>query len=188
MKACYDPVKGRKSGFGSMRKVMRALAIASMTSAYVLAHNSGHAQTALFTADELDHMCKAPRGSVDDTFCLAYLIGIETGIARAPAMLKAGHGCIPSSDNAEKLRAVIQKYIADHPEKRNEDGRTVTIAALGYAYPCISQPSENATDVCAKRCLPPGGLRAPPGTIITGLPPSTEACMRACGAEIGRGR
>jgi hypothetical protein len=168
-----------------MRQIIRALAIAAMTSAF--AHSPGHAQTALFTADELDHMCNAARGSDDDTFCMAYLIGIETGIERASTVLKAGHGCVPPSENPQTLRAIVLKYIADHPESRSKDGRAATIAALGQAYPCASQASDNATDVCAKRCLPPGGFRTEPGMIVTGLPPSTDACLRTCGAEIGRG-
>jgi hypothetical protein len=45
----------------------------------------------------------------------------------------------------------------------------------------------DATDVCATRCLPSGGLRAPPGGgFISRLAPSAEACLRACGEEIGR--
>jgi hypothetical protein len=75
-----------------------------------------------------------------------------------------------------------------------EDVRAIVLAAVGRAFPCSSngnqqpQPAENATDVCARRCLPPGGFEPPPGAFITRLPASTEACLKTCGEEMGRGR
>jgi hypothetical protein len=64
----------------------------------------------------------------------------------------------------------------------------------GTASPAIPQSmgaqpeiTKNATDVCARRCLSPGGITAPPDVgYVSRLPPSTDACLRACGEEIGR--
>jgi hypothetical protein len=43
----------------------------------------------------------------------------------------------------------------------------------------VANSTENATEVCARRCLPSGCLPNPPGigTYISELPPSTEACL-----------
>jgi Rap1a immunity proteins len=170
------------------RLITRSLC--AMVSAIFLTHTPSRGES-VFTAEKLYALCNGGHGSVDEAFCVAFLFGVKAGLAQATAMFKAGYGCIPPTTPVVQLRSLVQKYIAAHPEDQNEDGRSVAIAAIGSAFPCsrqFDQATGNATDVCAKRCLPPGGLHEPPGVVVTGLPPSTEACMRACGEEIGRGR
>lgn len=199
------PYRHRKLGAGSAMSAQVSFVQALMISASVVLLvpaqlQAQEAPTKTFTANDLDFMCKDDRNEIGHSFCAGFLFGLKTGIARAPAMLQAGFGCIPPAASPQQLRTIVEQYINQHPENRNEDGRTTAIAAIGLAFPCsggaagpVTQTppqnfaTENATDICARRCLPPGGFHAPPGGgIVTGLPPSADACLRACGDEMGR--
>jgi len=145
------------------------------------------------TAEVLDAMCHEGSGRVGEAFCAGFLFGLNAGVVQTPVMLQAGHGCVSWSLTVPKTRAIFEEYLKAHPEDKEQDARAIVLSALGLAYPCPKnaqpEPKENATDVCAQRCIPPGGLPPYSGPgIVTGPPPATEACLRACGEEIGRGR
>jgi hypothetical protein len=87
-------------------------------------------------ATDLAGMCKDGRRTIGEAFCAGFLFGIKAGIAQAPAMLDAGYGCLPPSVTVQELRNIVGKYIDEHPENQSEDARSVTIAAIGLAFPC----------------------------------------------------
>jgi hypothetical protein len=68
--------------------------------------------------------------------CDAYISGVADAIAaggpgKAPA-------CIPDGVTGVQLRDVMVKYLKAHPESRQQKAGTLTVRALGQAFPCKS--------------------------------------------------
>jgi len=136
-------------------------------------------------------MCNEPRGAPGDMFCGGFLFGIETALIQGPAMMQRGGGCISRSVSADKLVQILKSYVEQNPDASQDDARAIAMVVIGLAFPCPNagvasptEPGSNASDVCARRCVPaPSKSKGPPAM---NLPVAVEACLRTCGEEIGR--
>ena len=75
---------------------------------------------------------------MDKAFCAGYTGGVidfmrDLGNAESP---RRGPFCDPAGARAEQYQAVIDKYLADHPEKLNLRASDLIFTALSTAFPC----------------------------------------------------
>lgn len=75
---------------------------------------------------------------VDRAMCLSYVIGVLDGLRYLDQPPK-----VPEDATAGQVRDVVVKYLADHPETRNQQGRALVRAAIVNAWPDI-QPKAAA--------------------------------------------
>ena len=82
------------------------------------------------TGEFLNSVCAEP--ATRDTFneCSAYILGVFDGLAFK------GDICPQQSPSSGQIRAIVAKYLADHPERWANHGYFVTSTALKSAFPC----------------------------------------------------
>jgi len=75
---------------------------------------------------------------LDRATCLSYVIGVLDGLrylSQPPVT--------PKGATAGQLRDVVAKYLTDHPEKRDQQARTLIRSAVAEAWPEL-QPKAKA--------------------------------------------
>jgi hypothetical protein len=79
------------------------------------------------------------KGSPQDMACEEYLSGFSDGLFMGRKVSRAGYGlCAPNDDHPdpEQTRAIVEKYVRDHPESRIQNAPRLILKALLDAYPC----------------------------------------------------
>lgn len=89
--------------------------------------------------DLYDACVTAEKGSERDALCTMYVYGIAAGIWIAQTMYTAGQEfCLPKDEMLDhrQARAIVEKFMRDHPEKLNAAAPLVVAGALTQAFPC----------------------------------------------------
>ena len=85
-----------------------------------------------FTGNDLQILCAQEGGN--PLACNAYIRGFADG---ATAQHAPGYQiCFPKSATGLQARAVVEKYMLDHPENLHHQAGMIGSAALAAAFPC----------------------------------------------------
>jgi len=75
-------------------------------------------------------------GTIEMQFCEAFIVGVRDGVVLATRLRDAKPIFeTPAEAKQEQLRAVVVKYLNDHPEEHHKPGALLVIFALGRAFP-----------------------------------------------------
>ena len=128
-----------------MRK--RAVAVAVLAAA-VFAAPSGARAGAFYDGRKLAEDCKQPDGSYSEGLCLGYVQGVADAIQvraeRRPDGTYEGlspggfRSCVPAAATAAQLEAIVQKWLAGHPQTWHLGAGSLVGKALADAFPCKS--------------------------------------------------
>jgi Rap1a immunity proteins len=115
---------------------MRLIVIAALAGTLV----SSSALGAGMGPDLFESCITAEKGSDKDALCTIYVYGISAGIWMAQTMYNAGgQFCLPNEAlDPRQARAIVEKFMRDHPEKLNAKAPLVVAGALAQAFPCKS--------------------------------------------------
>jgi hypothetical protein len=83
-------------------------------------------------AASLQKLCDSKQ-SVDDAFCVGYLLGFSEGHALNSNFSICGGDALQSADQAEKA---FSNYMEDHPQHWKKGRSFILGAALQKAFPC----------------------------------------------------
>jgi hypothetical protein len=85
----------------------------------------------------LNELCRGHAKGSGDVACGAYLRGFFDGVAMANGGNAADvRICFPDGVTLRQVRLVVEKYLADNPDKLNQDASWLAFAALYLAFPC----------------------------------------------------
>ena len=95
-----------------------------------------------FSGLDLYNFCSAntPEGTA---LCLAYVGGLSDGLFMGRTLADQGiRACLPENDaiNRKQAALIVQKYLADHPEKLAQKAPLLVMDALANAFPCSKRP------------------------------------------------
>lgn len=89
--------------------------------------------TGIVSAADLGAMCDGGESKL----CSAYIAGYAQGYYYASAGARAGYiPCMPHGVDDAQSRAVVTKFMREHPEMKQQGAASVVAAALIVAYPC----------------------------------------------------
>ena len=86
----------------------------------------------------------APKGSVKSEGCNLLLKGISMGLFMGQAVSNSGaRTCLPDDESLDvrQTRAIVEKFMREHPEKLNQNLATLVLEALIRAFPCKAEQS-----------------------------------------------
>lgn len=92
-----------------------------------------------YSGAELYQSCSnGDAGSADNLACAAYVRGFVDGMIMGYTAHGTVRGYCPpvSGISVTTGRAIIEKYLREHPEKRKTDASILAGLALSEAYPC----------------------------------------------------
>lgn len=110
--------------------------------------------TPLINGAAFQKMCNGDQGPSGETACLFYVVGIGNGLEYgsmfAVAAIEGYQGfdvtyprsqqllgiCVPGTATNEQIVLVVEKFLADHPERLHEDIKMLVPSALREAFPC----------------------------------------------------
>jgi Rap1a immunity proteins len=103
---------------------------------------------------DLYDICNAGNGTIKSEFCDVYLGGISLGFYLSQDMTKQGYGtCLPEEPlDVRQTRAIVDKFMRDHPEELNQSAATLVVEALVRAFPCKPPESNFTTKVFYEWC------------------------------------
>ena len=85
---------------------------------------------------ELLHMCATESTSADAQFCYAFILGVRDGVVLATELRGAKAVMEPPVEaKQEQLKAIVMKYLRDHPEEHHKPAALLIIFALSQAFP-----------------------------------------------------
>ena len=88
---------------------------------------------------DLLRLCTSQTGSSDLNFCFGYIEGIRDGLVWLAAARKSKPSvAISEKVTMEQLRAVVVKYLNEHPERRDRAAGMLVLIALKQAFPPTS--------------------------------------------------
>jgi Rap1a immunity proteins len=95
-------------------------------------------------AATLKDWCQDHNNGGGDVECQTYLRGVMDGVAMAKAGNEANARiCFPQGVTLPQVRSVVEKYMAQNPEKLHAPSAAVAFPALFLAFPCqISNADE----------------------------------------------
>lgn len=102
------------------------LIFAAVTGAFAL---SVPARAEWMDGNQLHDTCSPP-AALDRAMCLSYVIGVLDGLrylSQPPV--------IPKGTTAGQVRDIVAGFLADHPEKRDQQARMLVRAAVVDAWP-----------------------------------------------------
>jgi hypothetical protein len=74
--------------------------------------------------------------------CTMWLTGFGAGIYSAQDLAESRHEkavtCLPDGFSGEQTKAVVLKFMSDHPEALHFSAQSVAVFALERAFPCAS--------------------------------------------------
>jgi len=115
-----------------MKKFTMLIAIALLTQPLVTSAGS-YSGANLNEWAQAYERTEAGRESAVDYQSAAMLIGYVAGIADVGNQILF---CAPDHSTVGQLVAVTTKYVKEHPEKWDQAGATLVVAALREAFPC----------------------------------------------------
>lgn len=62
--------------------------------------------------------------------CLGYILGV------GDTLEEVGGICVSPTGTANQFVDIVDKWLLDHPETRDQPARVITALALGRAFPC----------------------------------------------------
>jgi hypothetical protein len=86
----------------------------------------------------------APKGSVKSEGCNLLLQGISMGLFMGQGLSNSGaRTCLPDDESLDvrQTRAIVEKFMREHPEKLNQKIATLVLEALVNAFPCKAEQS-----------------------------------------------
>jgi len=87
-------------------------------------------------AEKLLTFCNGPKYSLEDTICLFYIAGVYDGLYGGQILAATGsHSCLKNISGTQ-VRAIVEKYLRDHPERLHEVAAPQIASALWEAFPC----------------------------------------------------
>jgi len=85
---------------------------------------------------QLLRMCNESDTSMELQFCDAYIVGVRDGVVLATQLRDATQIIeTPVEAKQKQLRAVVVKYLNDHPEEHHKPAALLVIFALSKAFP-----------------------------------------------------
>jgi len=76
-------------------------------------------------------------------FCDAFIVGVRDGVVLATQLRNAKQIIeTPVEAKQEQLRAVVVKYLNDHPEEHHKPAGLLVIFALGNAFPPLDKAAK----------------------------------------------
>lgn len=85
---------------------------------------------------QLLRMCNKSDTSMELQFCDAFIVGVRDGVVLATQLRDAKQIIeTPVAAKQEQLRAVVVKYLNDHPEEHHKPAALLVIFALSNAFP-----------------------------------------------------
>ena len=85
---------------------------------------------------QLLRFCNRPESTMEFQFCDAFIVGVRDGVVLAIALRDAKPILdIPNDVKQEQMRAVVMKYLKDHPEELHKPAGMLVIFALSQAFP-----------------------------------------------------
>lgn len=85
---------------------------------------------------DLLRLCETPEGTNDANFCTGFIMGTRDGVALATNLRDtAPILATPLEAKEDQLKAVVVKYLKDHPEELHRPGGLLVIFALSKAFP-----------------------------------------------------
>ena len=101
---------------------------------------SAHAAQPTLTGKQLVEMCTS-RAKKADAFCTAWMGGFTSGLFGAQMAAKKGDDgvCLPEGLTPNQVRAIIEKFMNDHPSIRDLDAGSLGFVALRSAFPCVAK-------------------------------------------------
>ncbi|MGF6637257.1 Rap1a/Tai family immunity protein [Paraburkholderia sp. MM6662-R1] len=101
------------------------------------------------TGEELLRACNAVVKQLDGAelsqedmasglWCTGYLSGFVDAVALTPPVVLGQRAvCLPTDGvSGGQLARIVTKWLREHPEHLHESGRTETLLALSWAFPC----------------------------------------------------
>ncbi len=108
-------------------KLRPAIALGAVSLGLVL--SAAPARAEWMSGNELHETC-ASGSAVDKALCLSYVMGVLDGSRFLDQPLKT-----PTGATGGQVRDVVSKYLADHPEVREQPARTLVKSAVMDAWP-----------------------------------------------------
>jgi hypothetical protein len=85
---------------------------------------------------ELLRFCNMPDGTTGSEFCQAFIVGVRDGVVLATQLRGVKQIMdTPLEAKLDQLRAVVVKFLNDHPEEHHKAAALLVIFALGEAFP-----------------------------------------------------
>jgi hypothetical protein len=86
----------------------------------------------------------AGKGTVKSDFCNLYLKGISEGLFIGQDVTSQGlKTCLPENEalDVRQTRAIVEKFMREHPERLNQKAGSLVFEALVQAFPCKAEQS-----------------------------------------------
>jgi Ssp1 endopeptidase immunity protein Rap1a len=110
----------------------------------LLACSTANASDASTKASDLHKFCKS-KDREDVTLCEAYLGGLMSGLMLGTIQTKDGKPfCIPDGVTTTEAMAIFEDFAQGHPGLLHLQQDGVAAAAFILAFPCLSEPADNA--------------------------------------------
>ncbi len=116
-------------------KLRPAIAMGAVSLGLTFSAVPAHAEW--MSGNELHETC-ASGSAVDKALCLSYVMGVLDGARFLDQPLKT-----PTGATGGQVRDVVSKYLANHPESREQPARKLVKAAVVDAWPKL-QPKPAA--------------------------------------------
>jgi Rap1a immunity proteins len=85
---------------------------------------------------QLSTFCNRSDSTMEFQFCDAFIVGVRDGVVLAVTLRDAKPILdIPKDVTQEQIRAVVTKYLKDHPEELHKPAGLLVIFALSKAFP-----------------------------------------------------
>jgi len=85
---------------------------------------------------DLLRLCKTPEGTNQAEFCSGFILGIRDGVPLTTNLRNAAPIFEePSEAKQDQLKAVVVKYLNDHPEEHHKPAGLLVLFALRKAFP-----------------------------------------------------
>ena len=86
---------------------------------------------------DLYRMCVISKSGADQAACSAYMVGLRDGLTIQKVASPQQYSiCLPPDGDVLQMRAAIENYLHDHPEKNAVAADGLSVIALHQAFPC----------------------------------------------------
>ena len=120
---------------------MRVLCIVLVGALFSFLSISGAAEESSLSGKDLRQHCEAVlQGHAPQSFEAGVCVGTLQTLRYIQPLLDPKYGkadyCLPPGLPSEQEAQVVVTYLQSHPERLQEEGRTVALDALHQAFPC----------------------------------------------------
>ncbi len=94
-----------------------------------------HAQT--WSGTQLFQLCTRDLGDAGDAACSAYIRGFSDGLLIGDVTAGTADGiCLPYALNQVQARALVDRFLREHPEMLDRTAALLVFRAIQEAFPC----------------------------------------------------